>query len=111
MTHQSRLVSLHSNHTHEHVLAKLNTCADHEYIGSDYIMFDTTIEDIPAGSYPYRPWDVGNNHRKAVHEWLKNHPELEIDKAIVNKLLINVAQEVYLKRASISSNAFSVTST
>ena len=92
------LVSLDSNHTHEHVLAELNAYADLVPVGSYCIVFDTAIEDLPAGSFPDRPWDVGNNPKTAVHEWLKNHPEFEIDKDIDNKLLISVAPDGYLKR-------------
>lgn len=45
------LVSLDSNHTHEHVLAKLNAYSDLVSICSYCIVFDTAIEDLPAG-YP-----------------------------------------------------------
>jgi cephalosporin hydroxylase len=94
------LVSLDSNHTHEHVIAELNAYADLVSVGSYCIVFDTAIEDLPAGSFPDRPWDVGNNPKTAVHEWLKAHPEFEIDKDIDNKLLISVAPDGYLRRVS-----------
>lgn len=92
------LVSLDSNHTHEHVLAELNAYADLVSVGSYCIVFDTVIEDLPTGSFPDRPWDVGNNPKTAVHEWLKSHPEFETDHDIDNKLLISVAPDGYLKR-------------
>jgi len=92
------LVSLDSNHTHEHVLAELNAYADLTSVGSYCIVFDTVIEDLPEGSFPDRPWDVGNNPKTAVHEWLANHPEFQIDNKIDNKLLISVAPHGYLKR-------------
>ena len=92
------LVSLDSNHTHEHVLAELNAYADLVSVGSYCIVFDTAIEDLPAGYFPDRPWDVGNNPKTAVHEWLKSHPEFEIDKDIDHKLLISVAPDGFLKR-------------
>lgn len=92
------LVSLDSNHTHEHVLAELNAYADLVSVGSYCIVFDTVVDDLPAGSFPDRPWDVGNNPKTAVHEWLKTHPEFEIDKDIDNKLLISVAPDGYLCR-------------
>ena len=94
------LVSLDSNHTHEHVLAELNAYADLVSVGSYCIVCDTAIEDLPAGSFPDRPWDVGNNPKTAVHEWLKSHPEFEIDKDIDYKLLISVAPDGYLKRVN-----------
>jgi len=92
------LVSLDSNHTHEHVLAELNAYADLVSVGSYCIVFDTVVEDLPPGSFPDRPWDVGNNPKTAVHEWLKTHPEFKIDKDIDNKLLISVAPDGYLRR-------------
>jgi cephalosporin hydroxylase len=94
------LVSLDSKHTHEHVLAELNAYADLVSVGSYCIVFDTVVEDLPAGSFPDRPWDVGNNPKTAVHEWLKTHPEFEIDKDIDNKLLISVAPDGYLKKVA-----------
>jgi cephalosporin hydroxylase len=94
------LVSLDSNHTHEHVLAELNAYADLVSVGSYCIVFDTAIDDLPAGSFPDRPWDVGNNPKTAVHQWLKSHPEFEINKDIDNKLLISVAPDGYLKRVA-----------
>jgi cephalosporin hydroxylase len=92
------LVSLDSNHTHEHVLAELNAYADLVSVDSYCIVFDTVVEDLPVGSFPDRPWDVGNNPKTAVHEWLRSHPEFEIDKEIDNKLLISVAPDGYLRR-------------
>jgi cephalosporin hydroxylase len=92
------LVSLDSNHTHEHVIGELNAFADLVSVGSYCLVFDTAVEDLPAGSFPDRPWDVGNNPKTAVHEWLKSHPEFQIDKDIDNKLLISVAPDGYLKR-------------
>jgi len=92
------LVSLDSNHTHEHALAELNAYADLVSFGSYCIVFDTVIEDLPAGSFPNRPWDVGDNPKTAVHEWIKEHPEFQIDKSIDSKLLISVAPDGYLKR-------------
>ena len=67
-------------------------------IGSYCIVYDTVIEDLPAGSFPNRPWDVGDNPKTAVHEWLKKHPEFQINKDIDDKLLISVAPDGYLQR-------------
>jgi cephalosporin hydroxylase len=95
---ESVMVSLDSNHTHEHVSAELNAYANLVSLGSYCIVFDTSIEDAPAGLFSDRPWGVGNNPKTAVHEFLKSHPEFEIDKDIDNKLLISVAPDGYLKR-------------
>ena len=94
------MVSLDSNHTHEHVLGELNAYADLVSVGSYCIVFDTAVEDLPAGSFQDRPWDVGNNPKTALYEWLKSHPDFEIDKDIDDQLLISVAPNGYLKRLS-----------
>ncbi len=92
------LVCLDSNHTHDHVLAELEAYAPLTTVGSYCVVFDTIIEDMPAGSFPDRPWDKGNNPKTAVWEYLKTHPEFEIDKGIQHKLLITVAPDGYLRR-------------
>jgi cephalosporin hydroxylase len=95
---QRVLVCLDSNHTHDHVLAELQAYAPLTSKGSYCVVFDTVIEDMPADMYPDRPWGPGNNPKTAVREYLKTHPEFEIDKNIENKLLITVAPDGYLKR-------------
>lgn len=92
------LVCLDSNHTHEHVLAELEAYAPLTSVGSYCVVFDTVIEDLPAEKFPDRPWGPGNNPKTAVWEYLKAHPEFEIDKGIQHKLLITVAPDGYLKR-------------
>jgi len=92
------LVCLDSNHTHEHVLAELNGYALLTSVGSYCVAFDTVIEDMPGDMFPDRPWSKGNNPKTAVWEYLKTHPEFEIDRSIPHKLLITVAPDGYLKR-------------
>lgn len=92
------LVCLDSMHTHEHVLAELDAYAPLVSGGSYCVVFDTIIEDMPVGSFSDRPWGIGNSPKTAVHEFLKIHPEFEIDKSIDNKLQITVAPDGYLKR-------------
>lgn len=92
------LVCLDSMHTHDHVLAELDAYAPLVSPGSYCVVFDTVIEDLPADMFPNRPWGKGNNPKTAVWEYLKTHPEFEIDKNIPYKLLITVAPDGYLKR-------------
>lgn len=92
------LVCLDSNHTHEHVLAELEAYAPLVTVGSYCCVFDTVVEDLPKEMFPDRPWGPGDNPKTAVWEYLKTHPEFEIDKNIQNKLLITVAPDGYLKR-------------
>lgn len=92
------LVCLDSNHTHEHVLAELEAYAPLASVGSYCVVFDTIVEDLPAEMFPDRPWGPGDNPKTAVWEYLKAHPEFEIDRNIDHKLLISVAPDGYLKR-------------
>jgi len=92
------LVSLDSNHTHEHVLAELEAYAPLTSIGSYCIVFDTLIEDMPAEMFHDRPWGPGNNPKTAVREYLRVHPEFASNSFIENKALITVAPGGFLCR-------------
>ena len=92
------LVCLDSNHTHEHVLAELHAYAPLTSVGSYCVVFDTLIEDMPVEMFADRPWGPGLSPKTAVWEYLKTHPEFEIDKRMDHKLLISVAPDGYLKR-------------
>lgn len=104
------LISLDSNHTHEHVLAELEAYAPLTSKGSYCCVFDTLIEDMPDDLIVNRPWRKGDNPKTAVWEYLRRLKEmgrravdgealsLEIDKTIESKLLITVAPDGYLKR-------------
>jgi cephalosporin hydroxylase len=92
------LVCLDSNHTHAHVLAELQAYAPLTSVGSYCVVFDTVVEDMPGEMFPDRPWGPGDNPKTAVWEYLKTHPEFEINKSIQHKLLITVAPDGYLKR-------------
>ncbi len=96
--YQRVLVFLDSNHTHDHVLTELEAYASLVSVGSYCVVFDTVIEDLPDDMFPDRPWGKGNNPKTAVWEFLKTHPEFEVDKSIQHKLLITVAPDGYLKR-------------
>lgn len=92
------LISLDSNHTHEHVLAELQAYGPLTSLGSYCIVFDTVVEDMPKELSGERPWGPGNNPKTAVWEFVKNNPQFEIDKNIENKLLITVAPDGFLRR-------------
>lgn len=95
---QRVMLCLDSNHTHDHVFAELEAYAPLVSPGSYCVVFDTIIEDMPDDLFLDRPWGKGNNPKTAVREFLKTHPEFEIDKQIEHKLLITVAPDGYLKR-------------
>ena len=94
---QTVMVSLDSNHTHDHVLEELKLYSPFVTLNSYLVVFDTVIEDMPQGMYD-RPWDKGNNPKTAVQEFFKINKNFEIDHSIDNKLLISVAPGGYLKR-------------
>ena len=92
------LVCLDSNHTHAHVLEELKAYASLTSPGSYCVVFDTVIEDLPNDAFPDRPWGPGDNPKTAVWEFLKTHPEFEIDRMVQDKLMITVAPDGYLRR-------------
>lgn len=92
------MVCLDSNHTHDHVLGELDLYAPLVTKGSYCVVFDTAVEDFKEEAFNDRPWGKGDNPKTAVWQYLKTHPEFEIDKDIQHKLLITVAPDGYLKR-------------
>lgn len=92
------MVCLDSMHTHDHVLAELRAYAPLVSIGCYCIVFDSFIQDMPPGFFNNRPWDVDNNPKTALHAWLSEAPEFEIDKTIAQKLMISVAPDGFLRR-------------
>jgi cephalosporin hydroxylase len=94
------LVCLDSNHTHDHVLKELEAYAGLTTVGSYCVVFDTIVDDLPEDFFTDRPWKPGDNPKSAVREFLKDHPEFEIDHAMDHQLLISVAPQGYLKRVA-----------
>ncbi|PSB00899.1 cephalosporin hydroxylase family protein [Merismopedia glauca] len=94
---QRILVTLDSNHTHDHVLRELELYSPLVTKGSYLVVFDTAVEDLPDDFFPDRPWGKGNNPKTAVWEFLKTNERFEIDRSIESKLLITVAPDGYLK--------------
>lgn len=104
------LVCLDSNHTHDHVLAELESYAPLTSKGSYCVVLDSIVEDLPKDFFPDRPWNVGDNPKTAVWEYLKRIKSegriakdgdplsFEIDKMIDEKLMITVAPDGFLKR-------------
>lgn len=108
--HERILVSLDSNHTHDHVLAELEAYAPLVSKDSYCCVFDTIIEDLPDGMFPDRPWSRGNNPKTAIAEYLRVLRDegrkgrdgaplmFEVDDRVARALLITVAPQGYLKR-------------
>lgn len=94
------LVTLDSNHTHDHVLAELNMYSPFVTLNSYMVVYDTIVEKLPEDHLPghVRPWGIGDNPWTALNSFIGENPQFEIDYAINNKLLISVAPDGYLKR-------------
>jgi cephalosporin hydroxylase len=92
------MVVLDSDHTHRHVKKELEIYSPLVSVGSYLIAFDTFIEDLPPDFFPDRAYNVGNNPKTAVAEFLETNDDFEVDKSIENKLLVTQAPGGYLKR-------------
>lgn len=94
------MVCLDSMHTHDHVMAELNAYAPLVSEGCYCVVFDSFVEDMPQGFFADRPWDVGDNPKTALHAWLKDNDNFEIDRSIATRLQVTVAPDGFLKRTS-----------
>ena len=92
------MVCLDSMHTHDHVLAELEYYAPLVTPGCYCIVFDTFVEDMPQDFFADRPWNVGDNPKTAVHEWLARNAHFEIDRHMASKLQVTVAPDGFLQR-------------
>jgi cephalosporin hydroxylase len=91
------IVVLDSNHSHDHVLKEMQLYAPLVTHGSYMVVFDTIIEDMPAGSYSGRDWDKGNNPSTAIRAFLMATDRFEVDRNLDAKLSITAAAGGYLK--------------
>ncbi len=92
------LVFLDSMHSHAHVLRELQAYAPMVSVGSYCVVFDTYVEDMPSKFFPDRPWDVGDNPKTAVFEWLKQNDTFSIDRDIETRLMVTVTPDGFLRR-------------
>lgn len=91
------MVSLDSNHTHDHVLRELELYSPLVPKGSYLVVFDTMIEDMFEHDFPDRPWKRGNSPKSAVKAFLEKNDRFVIDEDIESKILLTVAPSGYLK--------------
>lgn len=92
------LVMLDSMHTHAHVLGELDAYAPLVTPGSYCVVFDTFVDDMPPGFFADRPWDVGNNPKTAVRQWLAANAGFEVDALMETRLQVTVAPQGFLRR-------------
>lgn len=91
------LVTLDSNHTHDHVLAELQAYGPIVSKGSYLVVCDTSIADAPDGFFAGKPWGRDDNPMTAVRAYLGSTDRFEIDRSISDKLLVTVARDGYLR--------------
>jgi len=95
----SVIVSLDSNHTHNHVLQELKLYSPLVSVGSYIVVFDTSIEFYGhLDKNQDRPWGKGNNPYSAVQEFMKDNDEFVVDKEIEQRALITSAPGGWLRR-------------
>ncbi len=94
------MIFLDSNHTHDHVLAELRTYAPLVSVGSYIVVWDSRIEDLPEymTKDSDKPWKKGNNPKTAIHTYLQEKDNFEIDKELENKLMITSTSDGFLRR-------------
>lgn len=94
------LVSLDSNHTHDHVLQELRLYSRFVTPGSYIVVFDTAIDIFGHldKNRTERPWGNGNNPASAVRAFLKENKEFEIDWDIEQRAVITAAPGGWLRR-------------
>lgn len=95
------LISLDSDHTHDHVLQELKLYSPLVSVGSYIVVFDTAIEFYHQhDKNQNRAWSKGNNPWTATQEFLKSEmgKNFIIDKGVEKRALITSAPEGWLRR-------------
>ena len=93
------ILVLDSNHTHEHVLRELEILSNLVSIGGYIVLPDTVIEDFPIGYYSEtRPWDVGNNPKTALLEFMGKNDKFKIDNHFSVKAAISESPSGYIRK-------------
>ena len=93
------ILVLDSNHTHEHVLQELHLLNSLVAVGGYIVLPDTVIEDFPQGYYSEnRPWDVGNNPKTALNEFMRNNQRFERDAHFSIKAALSESPDGYIRK-------------
>jgi len=92
------LVSLDSNHSHDHVLQELKLYSPLVSVGSYVVVFDTAIEIYMKEQPKDRPWGPKNNPMSAVQSFMKDNENFIIDHEVEARALITAAPSGWLRR-------------
>jgi cephalosporin hydroxylase len=94
------LVCLDSDHAADHVLMELEMYAPLVSVGSYCVVFDSTIEDMPAELFEDREWGPGNSPRSAATRYLEKNSGFTVDRDIDCRLVLTAASGGFLRRDS-----------
>lgn len=95
---ESSLVILDSCKSHSHVLEELNLYSRFVHRNCYIIVMGACIEMLPKGSWPNRPWDVGNSSGTAIQSWIAKNIDFCVDTDITAIHRISSAHNGYLLR-------------
>jgi cephalosporin hydroxylase len=95
---QRVLVSLDSNHTHDHVLQELRLYSPLVSVGSYIVVFDTAIETFAHLIEKDRPWGKGNNPWTAVQTFMEGNEEFIVDREVEQRAGLTAAPGGWLRR-------------
>jgi cephalosporin hydroxylase len=75
------MVVLDSNHTHTHVLAELELYAPLVSVGSYIVVCDGVMEQV-VGAPRTKPEWTFDNPRRAIHDFVSDHPDFVVEEPI-----------------------------
>ena len=93
------LVVLDSDHSRAHVLGELRAYSDLVPVGGYLVAMDTICHDLWDLPNAARDWK-DNNPLRAVEDFLREHPEFEVDRSR-EKLLVTFSPGGFLRRVLI----------
>jgi len=94
----SVMVTLDSNHTHEHVLNELRTDGPLVTKGQFAVVGDTIIENMPDTSHRPRAFGPGNSPKTALDQYLSETDCFTVDPRLNAKQLLTYHPGGYLRR-------------
>jgi cephalosporin hydroxylase len=92
------VLTLDSDHSHDHVLTELLKFGPALPSGSVIIVADTVIEDLPEDQLAGRPWGKGNSPATAIDAFLLNSMDFAKEQRWARRALITECRDGYLRR-------------
>jgi len=99
------ILTLDSDHSHDHVLAELRVLGPLLPLGSLIIVADTVIAELPESHSQGRPWGAENNPATAVREFLAENRDFRACRRWAGRALITENREGIIERVSRSGTS------